>query len=201
MKRFWLGFALGIVFTIAVAAVGYFVIMPRIVAPAVGVRNGRPFPPNPQEAVGGDLRVALGGEHGDAVVFTRASETFRYTPPSGEFCECPVSTPDGRTAFVLVHTEGQHGYDYGCILRFDFGSAPLASTQPQRILTSAQLEALFGGKRSWVNALHKVTADGNQLLLNISSERTPASDTYTTYYDDHPYWYDIASNKLNEPNA
>ena len=203
MKRFWLGFAVGIVFMIAAGAVWLFVV-PRFIHPPgspITVRNGRPFPPDPQLASGGDLRIALGGEHGDVVVFTRGTEEFRFTPPAGEFCQFPVCTPDGHTAFVVVHSELEHGYDYGCILRFDFGSAPLPSVQPQRILTSSQLEALFGGKRSWVNSLHKVTADGNRLLLNISTERTPAPNAYSTYYFDRPYWYDISSNKLNEPNA
>jgi hypothetical protein len=201
MKRFLLGFVAGSVCSVAVWMGGIHLLAKA----GPSERAQRLFTEIPQQAAGGELQVALGGAHGYDVEFTRGSESFRYTPPKGEFCKYPVCTPDGRTAFVLVEAMRNQGYTYGCILRFDFGDAELSAVQPQRILPLKQLEALFGGRSSWVNDMHKVSADGNQLLLNISSAApapaVPGTSSSAVYFENRPCWYDIKSNTLKEPPA
>ena len=199
MKRFWLGFVAGALVTsglgVAWLYLGFSIGSGRF------VHDGGPLVPLPQFIEASGLRVAFGGADSSSVVVTRGTESFTFTPPAGEVCDHPVVSPDGHTLFLLAHSKLAFGYDYSCILRFDLGSAPLSGVQPQRILTQAQLNSLFGGKRSWVNSLYKVSASGDRLLLNISTEDTTQSSGTATYYFDRPYWYDLNSNSIQEPNA
>ena len=203
MKRFWVGFAFGIVFTVSVAALCLFLgsrgSRSINTTSQITVRNGRYAPPLPGAADGGNLHVAVGGKLGSDVLFSRGDEEFRFVPSKGEYCQYPVCTPDGRIAFVVLLSELDYGSGYRCILRFNFTSAPLDSVQPQRILESSEFDALFGGKIAQFLRLYKVTADGSRLLVHINTETTPPPGETGTYMADHPYWYDIGSNTLSEP--
>jgi len=75
----------------------------------------------------------------------------------------------------------------------------LDSVQPKRILESNQFYALFGGGIAQLLKLYKASGDGSRLLLHINTETTPPPGETGTYFADHPYWYDIASNTLTEP--
>ncbi len=143
--------------------------------------------PFPQEAKAGGLQVSIGGTNLRSAVITRGNERFTFTPPPGEICDDPAITPDGRRLFFLVRSQLDFGYDYACILRFDFTSGSLASTQPSRLLSQAQLTNLFGGKRTWVNNLYQVGPAGDRLLLNISSEDPSRTTQGSSYYPALPY--------------
>jgi hypothetical protein len=202
MKRFWVGFALGVVLTLFVALLLLLLGSRQGGADTVSrlaVRNGRFSPPFPAAASGGDLHVAVGGKLGNDVLFTRGGEVYRFALAKGEYGEHPVCTPDGRSAFVVLLTELDYGSDYSCILRFDFTSAPLGSVQPRRILESSQLSALFPGKLAAFLNLYKVSTDGNRLLLHINRETDPPPGETGTFFTDRPYWYDISGNTLSEP--
>ncbi len=74
MKRFWVGFALGVVLTLFVALLLLLLGSRQGGADTVSrlaVRNGRFSPPFPAAASGGDLHVAVGGKLENDVLFTR----------------------------------------------------------------------------------------------------------------------------------
>ena len=199
MKGFWLGVVLGFTFGICVSVAGIVALL--FLGSFHGfhrVDSGH-SEPSLEVAQGGDLRVTLGGKHGRSVVFARNGEEFVLSPATGEAWGFPVVSADGRTALFLIRKEVQGGYNYECLVRFDFLGEPLSKAQPQRILASQQLDGLFGGRRSWVNSLHKLSASGDRLLLNISTEDTNRSLGASTFYADHPYWFDLKSSSLHEP--
>jgi hypothetical protein len=199
MKRFWIGLVLGLALGVLVTLAGIAACLFLGIVPGFHyVGNGRTEPPLDEAAQGGNLRVVLGGEHGHSVVFSRDGDKFVFSPPSGEVCTSPVVGADGRTALLLVRKEEEFGYNYGCLLRFDFASGRLSNAQPNRILEPEQLNGLFNGSRSWVNNLHKLSASGDRLLLSISTEDTNRSLGRMTYYSDHPYWYDLKSMSIQE---
>ncbi len=199
MKRFWLGmvigFTLGITVTLMIAVAWWFFLGSSSFS-FVGSGHSQP---DPQSADGGGLHLALGGTLDHSVVFSKAGNQFTYSPPAHEVCKDPAISANGHTAFLLVQKEEQFGYDYGCILQFTFDDGPLVQTQPQRILTPRQLDNLFGGHRSWINKLHQLSPDGNAILLSISSEDTNRSSASSTYYVDHPFWYNVKDNTIKEP--
>ena len=197
MKRFWfaLGLFIGIVGTLVVGGV-WWLFMGSSSFSYVGSGHTAP---EPESAEGGGLSVSLGGVHDHSVVFSKQGKQFIFSPPPHEVCKDPAVSADGHSAFLLVQKEEPFGYYYGCILQFEFGDGPLVQTQPQRILSPQQLEGLFGGRRSWVNKLHKLSPAGDEILLAISSEDTNRSSGSTTYYTDHPYWYNIKGSAIKEP--
>ena len=110
MKRFWIGLVLGLALGVLVTLAGltaclFFGFFPGFHY----VGSGRTDPPLKEAAQGVDLRVALGGEHGHSVVFSRDGEKRVFSPPTGEVCGSPVVSADGRTALLLVRKEEEFG--------------------------------------------------------------------------------------------
>jgi hypothetical protein len=199
MKRFWFGLAIGLglgIFGTLLVGGAWWLFIGSSGFSYVGSGH---TPPQPESAEGGGLSVALGGTHDHSVVFSKEGKEFVFSPSPHEVCKDPAVSPDGRIAFLLVQKEERFGYDYGCILQFAFSNGPLVEIQPQRILSPRQLEGFFGGRRAWVNKLHKLSPTGDAVLLSISAEDTNRSSGGSTYYINHPFWYDVKSNSIKEP--
>lgn len=193
MKRFWIGFGLGI----AVTVVGVMLLWAiAFLLGSFGLGGlhyvGSGHAPSAQQTnSAGNLSVTFGGELGRQVVFSRTNDTLAFTPPASESCEDAIVSPDGKTALLLIRTVLDFGYDYACVLRFDFGVRPLAQAQSQRVLTLQELNALLGGNRSWVNKMYKFSPSGDRILLGVS---TVSSGRFK-----RAYWYNLISKTLEEP--
>ncbi len=193
MKRFWTGFGLGI----AVTVVGVMLLC--AVAFLLGnfgigglhyVGSGH-APSAQQTNSAGNLSVTFGGELGRQVIFTRTNDALTFTPPASESCEDAIVSPDGKTALLLMRTVLDFGYDYACVMRFDFGAGPLAQARSQRVLSLQELNTFLGGNRSWVNELYKFSPSGDRILVGVS---TMSSGRFK-----RAYWYNLTSNALEEP--
>jgi hypothetical protein len=196
-RRFWIGFVLGTVLT---GAVAFIWLRDRSLTGFQSVERAHPALPFPRVAEAAGLRVSLGGSDARSVVITRGKESITVTPPTGEIYDDPAITPDGRSLFLLVRSVHGFGYDYSSIVRFDFGDRSLSQAQPQRLLPPSQLDALFDGRRSAVTSLYKVSATGDQLLLNLNTEDAASSSHGFKRYLNRPYWYDIKTNSVHEPD-
>jgi len=193
MKRFWIGFGLGIAATIIGVMLLWGV---AFLLGCFGIGGlqyvGSGHAPSAQQTNNaGNLSVTFGGELGRQVVFTRTNDTFTFTPPASETCEDAIVSPDGKIALLLMRTVLDFGYDYSCVMRFDFGAEPLAQARSQRILSLHELNTFLGGNQSWVNEMYKFSPSGDRILVGVS---TMPSGRFR-----RAYWYNLASNVLEEP--
>jgi hypothetical protein len=99
---------------------------------------------------------------------------------------------NSSTVSAVLPSGLDFGYDYACIIRFDFGAEALAQVQPKRSLTLQQLNTLLGGNRSWVTEMYKSSPSGDRVLLGVST--LPSGRT-----EHAAYWYNLTSNTLEEP--
>lgn len=164
---------------------------------------------NPVKA--GALLITSGREGDAAIVFSRGSNSYVFTPSDGLMFTDPTVTSDGRRAFFLVRRYSGHGHDgelseislqfYG-LARFEIpGTSNLLSTMKcEFFLREKDLAKVLGGKRGWVSAIRGASADGSRLLLELRTG-VEIGSLHAIEYAPRMCWYDLGSHRFTDSHG
>jgi len=132
------------------------------------------------------------------VSFRRAADEYNFHAPLGQCCEDPVVAPGERTAFVRCSIVEGHGFDYHSLIKFHFGTGTLKDVNPESFLLGDEVANLTRSAQAWVCNLDRVSSDGRALLLRIGIQQPMKGGN--AYFHYRPYWYELATKRLIEPD-